>query len=138
MTKRLVSALALAAFMLAAAGGLSYLENNGIIDSEIARRSMQVLIGLMLAGYANVMPKQLDRLRGSVRAQAAAQAAMRLGGWSLTLGGLAYAGFWAFAPLEIANAASIVVVGGATLLTLGYSVWCFATCRSERGASAGR
>ncbi|MCS6627194.1 hypothetical protein N0B44_30235 [Roseibacterium beibuensis] len=138
MTKRLGWAIALAALILAAAGTLSYLESNALIEADIARRSMQVLIGLMLTGYANVMPKQLDRLRGSIRAQAAAQAAVRVGGWSLTLGGLAYAGLWAFAPLDVANTASIVVVAGATLLTVGYSIWCFATCRSERGASAGR
>lgn len=138
MSKRLGWAIALAAFILAAAAGLDYLEGNAVIGADLARRSMQVLIGLMLAGYANVMPKQLDRLRGSARAQAAAQAAVRVGGWSLTLGGLAHAGLWAFAPLDFANTASIVVVGGATLLTLGYAVWCFATGRRERGASAGR
>lgn len=138
MSKRLGWAIALAAFILGSAAGLSYLETNDLIGPDLARRSVQALIGLVLAGYANVMPKQLERLQGSVRAQAAAQAAVRVGGWSLTLGGLAYAALWAFAPLEFANTASIVVVGGATLLTLGYAVWSFATCRSERGASAGR
>ncbi|HYD28999.1 hypothetical protein [Brevundimonas sp.] len=137
MISRLVPAIALAAFIVAAALALRHAEGAGWIGDEGARRAMQVLIGLMLAGYANMMPKQPGRPRGSPRAEAAAQAALRVGGWSMTLAALAYAGLWAFAPLNIANIASIVVVGGATALTLGYSVWAFMSCRRAGGASTG-
>jgi hypothetical protein len=138
MTRRLAWAIALAAFILAAAAALRYAEAAGWIGDEGARRAMQVLIGLMLAGYANLMPKQLGRPRGSSRAEAAAQAALRVGGWSLTLAGIAYAGLWAFMPLEIADTSGLVVVATATLLTAGYSTWAFTTCRRTNGASAGR
>lgn len=138
MTNRLVPAIALAALIIAAALALRYAEGAGWIGDEAARRTMQVLVGLMLAGYANMMPKQLGRPRGSPRAEAAAQAALRVGGWSMTLAALAYAGLWAFAPLNIADTASIAVVGGATALTLGYSLWAFTTCRRAGGAPTGR
>ena len=74
MTRRLGWAIALAAFILGAAFALRYAEGAGMIGADGARRAMQVLIGLMLAGYANIMPKQLGPTRGSPRADAAAQA----------------------------------------------------------------
>lgn len=135
MTRRLGWAIALAAFILGSAFALRYAEGAGMIGADGARRAMQVMIGLMLAGYANLMPKRLGPARGSPRAEAAAQAALRAGGWSLTLAGVAYAGLWAFAPLELADTSGIVVVATATLLTVGYAVWAFTTCRRDRGVS---
>lgn len=137
MTRRLGWAIALAALILGSAFALRYAEGTGLIGADGARRAMQVLIGLMLAGYANLMPKQLGPTRGSPRADAAAQAVLRTGGWSLTLAGIAYAALWAFAPLDLADTAGIVVVATALLLTLGYAVWAFTTCR-RAGASTGR
>ena len=138
MTRRLVPAIALAALIIGAALALRYAGGAGWIGDEGAKRTMQVLIGLMLAAYANMMPKQLGRPRGSPRAEAAAQAALRVGGWSLTLASLAYAGIWAFAPLDVADIGSIAVLGAATALTLGYSLWAFTTRRRAGGASTGR
>jgi hypothetical protein len=129
MTHRLVPAIALAAFIIAAALALGHAENAGWIGDDTAKRAMQVLIGLMLAAYANMMPKQLSRPRSSLRAEAAAQSVLRVGGWSLTLASLVYAGLWAFAPLDLANIASMIVLGGATAFMLGYSAWAFMACR---------
>lgn len=138
ITKRLIWAIALAALILGSALALRYAEGSGMISDETGRRSMQVLIGLMLAGYANLMPKQLGRARGSAVAEARTQAALRVGGWSLTLGGLTFAALWAFAPLNFADVASVVVVASALLLTLGYAIWAFTACRRAGDASAGR
>ena len=138
MSKRLGWAIALAAFILGSAFSLRYAEGAGMIGADGARRITQVLIGLMLAGYANLMPKQLGPARGSPRAEAAAQAALRTGGWSLTLAGVAYAALWLFAPLELADTAGIVVVATAMLLTVGYAVWAFTACRRDRSASTSR
>ena len=135
MTKRLGWAIALAALILGSALALRYAESTGALGADDVRRAMQVLIGLMLAGYANLMPKQ-GRGVGSVMAQARAQSALRVGGWSLTLAGVTYAGLWAFAPLNIADTAGLFVVAAATLLTAGYAVWAFTACR--RGASTSR
>jgi len=76
--------------------------------------------------------------RSSPHAESVAQAALRVGGWSLTLAGLAYAGLWAFAPLPVADVASMIVVAAALVLTFGYALWSFTTCRSARDVSAGR
>lgn len=138
MIKRLAFAIALAVLILAVAGGLSYAERSGMIGAEGARRIMQILIGLGLAAYANLMPKQIGRARKSPQAEAFAQAALRIGGWSLTLAGLAYAGFWAFAPLAIADIASMMAVAAALAVTLGYALRSFTACRSAGKATVGR
>lgn len=127
--KRFGGAIALAISFLALAAALRYAGSQGIIGEDVATRAVQVVIGLGLAAYANVMPKNLGRLRGSAEAGARAQAVQRVGGWSITLAGLAHAGFWAFAPLSFASPASMVVVAGALIVTLGYAVWCFTACR---------
>lgn len=129
IVKQFGGAIALAVAFLAAAAALRYAASQGFIGEDVANRAVQVVIGLGLAAYANVMPKQVGSRRGSVEAETRAQAAQRVGGWSITLGGLVHAGLWAFAPLSFANPASMVVVAGAVVLTLGYAVWCFTACR---------
>ena len=96
---------------------------------------MQILIGLGLAAYANLMPKQLGRPRRSPHAEARTQAALRVGGWSMTLAGLVYAGLWALAPLPVADIASTMAVAAALAVTLGYALWSFAACRGAGSAS---
>ncbi|MGV8930153.1 MAG: hypothetical protein ACOH1E_10390 [Brevundimonas sp.] len=137
MTKRLSWAIALAVFILGSALALRYAEGAGMVGEETGRRAMQVLIGLMLAAYANLMPKQLGRARNSAVAEARAQSALRVGGWSLTLAGLTFAGLWAFAPIDVADVASMVVVAAAMVVTIGYAIWAFTACR-EAGAMTGR
>lgn len=127
--KRFGGAIALAVAFLAAAATLRYAASQGLIGEDVATRAVQVVIGLGLAAYANVMPKQIGGRRGSVEADTRAQAAQRFGGWSITLAGLVHAALWAFAPLSFAGPASVVVVGSAVLSTLGYAVWCFTACR---------
>jgi len=138
ITRQIGSAVAIAALILAVAAGLRFAESVGMIGADGATRTMQVLIGLILAAYANFMPKQIGRARSSPQAESVAQAALRVGGWSLTLAGLAYAGLWAFAPLPVADIASMIVVAAALVLSLGYALWSFTTCRSARDAAAGR
>jgi len=132
--KRLAFAIALAAFILALAAGLRYLEGAAMIGPEGARRLMQVVIGLALAAYANLMPKQIGRAGRSPLAEARTQSALRVGGWSMTLAGLVYAGLWALAPLPVADIASTMAVAAALAVTLGYALWSFAACRSAGSA----
>lgn len=133
--KRLAFAIALAAFILALAAGLRYAEGAGMLGPEGARRLMQVVIGLALAAYANLMPKQIGRARRAPLAEARTQAALRVGGWSITLAGLAYAALWALAPLPFADIASTVAVAAALAVTLGYALWSFTACRRAGNAS---
>lgn len=138
ISRRLGSAMALGALILGVAAGLRYAESAGVLDADIARRTMQVLIGLGLAAYANLMPKQTSRANASPLAVARTQAVLRAGGWSLTLAGLVYAGLWGFAPLAFADNASMIGVAAATLLTLGYAVWAFVSCRAAPATPTGR
>lgn len=132
MIKRLGSAVVLAAAFLAIAGSLKYAAANGVIDADTAKRAIQVLIGLGLAAYANMIPKQIGAPARSPAAESRSQAALRVGGWSMTLAGLTSAGLWAFAPLSVADTGSLAVVAAAVAVTLGYAVWCFALCRTGR------
>jgi hypothetical protein len=135
ITRKLATALGLGVLFLGAAAGLRYAEGAGVIGPDGARRSIQILTGLILAAYANVMPKQIGRPRGSAQAESRAQATLRFGGWSLTLAGLAYAGLWAFAPLDFADLASVVVVAAALAATIGYALWAFTACAAVRDPS---
>ena len=131
--KRISIALALAVFILASAAALRYAQGVESISPDAARRVMQVLIGLLLAAYANLMPKDIGPWRGSVRAAARSQSALRVGGWSMTLAGIGYAGIWAVAPISVADVASMLLVAIAMLVTVGYGVWTFVGCRSQDG-----
>lgn len=127
--KRVSIALALAAALLGAAAALRYAQSLEMVGAESARRTMQVMIGLILAAYANVMPKDIGRFRGSARGATTSQTAMRVGGWSLTLAGLCYAGIWAFTPLAFADVAGTAVVAVATLVTVAYGARAHFICR---------
>ena len=131
IAKPIAQALGLAAVFLGLAFAHRYAGATGWISEDLSRRIVQVIIGLGLAAYGNLMPKQGGKPRASARAETAAQAALRVGGWSMALAGLVYAALWAFAPLAFADAASLVVVLGATVLTLGFSIRAFATCRAR-------
>ena len=134
--KRLGFAIVLGALYLLIAAGLRYAANEGMLAEETTTRIVMALTGLGLAAYANLMPKQLGHSPKSPEAMVRAQATLRFGGWALTLGGLAYAFLWAFAPLSIASAAAMTVLGAATLATLGYMIWSFTMCRRGRDPSA--
>ncbi|MBI1407227.1 MAG: ammonium transporter [Caulobacter sp.] len=129
MIKRLLPALALAAAFLAGAAALRFGESQGLWSGELARRVLQVMIGLGLAAYANLMPKQLSTPRRSPAAEARVQKALRIGGWSLTLAGLAHAALWAFAPLAIANLGSMIAVATGMAVTAGYAAFCLVRAR---------
>jgi general stress protein CsbA len=121
--KRPSVAVALAIIFLGTATALNYAHTFNLIGSDAAKRTMQVMIGLILAAYANLMPKDVGRWRASALAAARAQSVLRVGGWSMTLAGLAYAGLWAFASLAFADAAAMTVVASALLITTVYGGW---------------
>ena len=125
-------AVALAVLILALAAGLNYAQSLDLIGRDAAKRIMQVAIGLILAAYSNLMPKDVGPWRASAAAVARTQSALRVCGWSMTLAGLAYAGLWAFAPLAFADVASMVVVASAMVITMGYFGWTLRACRSSK------
>lgn len=131
MKNRISIAVALAALLLGTSATLAYAQTLDLIGSDTAKRVVQVLIGLMLAAYANLMPKDVGRWRPSPVAAARVQSALRVGGWSLTLAGLAHAGLWAFAPMSVAHTASTAVVATALLITMVYAARTLLACRTK-------
>lgn len=123
MNSRTLSALGLAAIILGVSASAAYARYLGLIGPDLTDRIVQVVVGLVLAGYANLMPKQLGRPRGVPRAEATAQSVRRVGGLVMTIGGLAWAAIWAFAPMSLTIPLAITAVASATLVTLGYGLW---------------
>lgn len=119
---RLLPAIALAVAFLVLAAGLKMAESAGLLGADTAQRAVQVIIGLGLAGFANMMPKRIASRRMSPQAEGRMQTARRIGGWALTLAGLAHAAIWAFVPVSIAAIASMTVVGAALAVTLVFAV----------------
>ena len=130
--KRTTFAVTLAVVILGMAVGLKFAQRLALVDPDAAKRTMQVTIGLMLAAYANLMPKDVGPWRASALAMARSQSALRVGGWSMTLAGLVYAGLWAFAPLAFADVASMVIVASAMVITAGYGGRTLLACRSSK------
>jgi hypothetical protein len=138
--KRTSSAIALAILVLGTAAFLNYAQSVDFIERDAARRTMQVMIGVILAAYSNLMPKDVGRWRASAQAVARAQSALRVGGWSMTLAGLAYAGLWAFAPLAVADVAGMAVVALAMVVTMSHAGRMFLACRlppHDHGSTSG-
>ena len=130
--KRTTFAVAFAVLVLGMAASLKYAQSLDLVGPETAKRTLQVTIGLILAAYANLMPKDVGPWRSSALAAARTQSALRVGGWSMTLAGLAYAGLWAFAPLAFADVASMVIVASAMVITMGYGGRMMLACRAGK------
>lgn len=113
MNREVVGSLAWAGGIVAVALVASFARAQGYVDSDTVTRVVIGLNGLMIAWFGNRIPKNFVPSAKGKQVQ-------RVGGWSLVLSGLVYAGAWAFAPIQLA-----VVVGcGAVLLgmavTFGY------------------
>ena len=129
MNRSILYALIFSAAFLAFTAALGYAKTLDYLSDETVRRTVQVTIGLGLAAYSNFTPKQIGAA-GSPQAEALKQRLLRVTGWSMVIGGLAYAGLWAFAPLNFANVASVAVVLTALAISLAYAVRTVAACRN--------
>jgi hypothetical protein len=93
------------------------------LSAEFVDRMMGVLLGAMVVVFANAVPKALSPLLQQRCDPAAEQAMRRFTGWSLVLGGAAYAVAWVIAPLEHANVLSAGLLGAALLLVVVRLAW---------------
>lgn len=117
-------ALILAGIQLGGAFALTFASKQGLIDADVTTRGVMVLIGLSLAAVGNRMPKSTDgQPPQSLRQAAIRQSVLRVGGWSMLLSGLAFAGFWAFAPRDVALTGSVVAVLVGMAITLVNCIW---------------
>ena len=125
MKKDILIGLAWAVGMITVSLAASALRKQGYIDQDTMLRVV-AMNGLMVAYYGNLAPKM-------VVPNARARQVNRFAGWSLALGGLVYAGFWAFAPLPLAKIAGTGALAAALILTLVYCLW----LRGRAGKHAG-
>jgi hypothetical protein len=93
--------------------GLSSARSAGVVDQDTVTRIVLGATGLMVAWFGNMMPKRFvpSELARKVH---------RVGGWSLAVSGLIYAGAFAVLPIQTA----VFVGGGAVVaglaITIGY------------------
>ncbi|HEY0624849.1 ammonium transporter [Sphingomonas sp.] len=109
MNKELIPGIAWAAGAIGLALGATAARKAGLIDGDTVVRLVIGFNGLMIAWFGNRMPKNFVP-------DARARQVARVGGWSMVLSGLVYAGFWAFAPIQTA------VIGGCAAVLLGIAV----------------
>lgn len=115
MNKELIGSLAWGVGIVVLALGASFARNQGHIGQDTTTRIVICATGLMIAWYGNRMPKRFTP-------SADARKVIRLGGWSMALSGLIYAGLWAFAPIPVAVALGCVAVAAGMAVTLGYGL----------------
>jgi hypothetical protein len=125
MNKELVGGLAWGGGILAVALAMTGARKLGYVDGDTVTRVVICLNGLMVAWYGNRMPKRFfpDELTRKVS---------RLGGWSITLGGLIYAALWIFAPIRLAVAAGSAAVLTGVVVPL---VYCYSQRHKFKNAS---
>lgn len=112
MNRDLVGSLAWGGGILVLALGASFARQQGYIDADTVTRLVLGATGLMVAWFGNRMPK-------TIAPGARARQAQRVGGWSMALSGLVYAGLWAFAPTDLA------LIGGCGAVILGIAITFF-------------
>ncbi|RYD66571.1 MAG: ammonium transporter [Sphingomonadales bacterium] len=99
--------------MVVLALGLSSARSAGHVDHDTVTRMVLGATGLMVAWFGNMMPKRFVP-------SALARKVHRVGGWSLVISGLIYAGAFALLPVQTA----VFVGGGAIVaglaITIGY------------------
>jgi hypothetical protein len=102
---------------------LTFARKQGWIDSEGVTRGVLVIIGLGLAAIGNMVPKTRDGPPPPTMELAALrQRVLRISGWALMLGGLAFAGLSAFAPPDVAPISAAVVLGGSITVMIFFVV----------------
>jgi hypothetical protein len=113
MNKEVIGSLAWAGGILAVALGGTFARQMGYVDSDTLTRVVIGMNGLMIAWFGNRMPKAFVPSNLARRVH-------RVGGWSLVLSGLVYAGLWAFAPIQTAVIGGCGAVLAGMAVTIGY------------------
>ena len=109
MNKDVIGSLAWGVGIVVLALGATFARQQGYIDGDMVNRIVMGATGLMVAWFGNRMPK-------AVVPSAWGRQANRVGGWSMALSGLVYAGLWAFAPTDLA------IIGGSGAIIAGIVV----------------
>lgn len=109
----LIGSLACGVGILILALVSTFARKQGYVDGDTVTRLVIGANGLMIAWFGNRMPKAFVP-------SACARQIRRLGGWSLVLSGLLYAGLFAFAPISVAVWGGTAAVLAGIAVTIGY------------------
>ena len=90
-------------------------------------RAQGVMVGLVLAVCANLVPKTLEPLSTTRCEPSRKQALQRFAGWTLVLAGLGYSIAWLVLPLDQARIPAMSIVASGLLLVLARVAWTFMT-----------
>jgi hypothetical protein len=124
MTNDLKGSLAWSVGIVAIALVATLARQLNFIDGDTVTRIVLGVTGLMVAWYGNRMPKAFVT-------NTEARKVTRVGGWSMALSGLVYAGLWAFAPMSVALLIGCGAVLAGIVLTIGYCVSLRAKARAS-------
>lgn len=113
MNKDLIGSLAWGGGIIAVALGATFARQMGYVDGDTVTRVVIGMNGLMIAWFGNRMPKAFVP-------SDLARKVHRVGGWSMVLSGLVYAGLWAFAPIPVAIIGGCGAVLAGMAVTIGY------------------
>ncbi len=113
--------LTIAGLLIAAGAAYAFVPPE-IIDRELSRRLLGVLMGAFVVFYSNESPKAIPRRLGGA-CDTSGLGYRRFAGWSLVLGGIAYALTWLVAPIDTAELLSMGLLGTAFLLVLARVAW---------------
>lgn len=114
-------ALLTAGVYIGGAFALKAAERHGLLPAGTGGRALMVFSGLVLAVYANFLPKTLGTFRDPETAMRT-RAVMRRSGWAFMAGGL---GFALAALLPLPTEVALAVLGAATAYVIGYSAWAY-------------
>jgi len=117
MNPQVKSALQIAGVTLAGSLLMVGARKLGVIDGDTATRITMALIGLVVAWYGNITPKQEP-------AQSARRIAYRrFVGYAIAVAGLINAAIWIWAPMSFAAELSMAPLAIALLAILTYCLW---------------
>ena len=114
--KPVAADIALAALLIGLSLVTAFARQLGISDNpDVAIRLVNIVIGLVLARYGNIGPRQRVRYEPDSERPARRQACLRFCGWAFALGGLGYAAIWAVLPIDDAAFWALFPIAGAML-----------------------
>lgn len=102
------------------------------LDAATAVRMNGMLMGALLVGWANSVPKKLVPLERLSCNPAREQTLRRFAGWAMVLGGMGYLLAFAVAPIAIAGTLAICLLAPAVVAVTGIVARCAWMRRSAR------
>ena len=114
--QELIRAIACAGAVLALSLGAAWAKELSLVNGDMTKRFVGVMLGVVLILMGNVMPKKLAPLDIQRGRAAKTQATQRFVGWLFVVAGLLYAAVWMMVDLEKTAMATMLTFPVACLL----------------------